>query len=357
MWKDQVDRIRISLQVYLDTKAESLDGPGLNEVFTTVFETYVSKLVLLGKEMPLDFTSEFIQLFFAKVVDRLPEALQSLNEEALASIDIRFIALVVTWNLQQWFEILSNGTDAVPVSEGVLEMASSVIRHLSNDLIILTRAEHDELQQRLNLEWKVCNTLADCLTAYKMFELNLPQKDHEWKRVISQEYPAVARRDIGKVFLETFLYLESLWARELGVQLDRLEDEDVNLNDISDDTIENVEQELVVFAVKIKSLLKLGVLDNSTLQDRISLNESVLGETYRSVIDETAFSVNTAPPKRSLASANHERQIFEDHRTHSPDNEADPASESLGAPDLPVLAETGTVQEDTEPHGYSSELL
>lgn len=355
VWKDQVGHVRIPLQVFLETRGDDFEGQGLNELYRTVFESYVNKLVLLGKVVPLDFSKELMQLFFSKVVGKLPQALEFLEMETLKSVDFKFVALVVLWNLQRWYEILQNTSDASPISRGVLDMVIAMVKELSAILVTLATTQSSTLQARLHVEWKICDALADILTAFKMFELNLPEKDYEWKHVVSREYAVAVKRDLAEVFLEVFLYLEGLWAKELDVQLDRFENEDVDLNNISDHTFEGAEQELLVYVVKLKSLLKLGLIEDPALEKRISLNKSILGQDFQSIIDEDAFSTEPGP-KRSLASANHERQIFENRELNSPE-ELDPIQESSDPPEVPPLADPHTAQEDTEPHGYSSEFL
>ncbi|SCV04421.1 LAME_0H18294g1_1 [Lachancea meyersii CBS 8951] len=310
-WKNQVGQIRVSLQVFLETKADSFAESEVNSLFTTVHETYINKLVMLGKILPLNITPDLMRLYFEKVVNKVPGSLDLLRSETIKAIDFKFVTLAITWNLQRWFEILQNSTDATPLSTNVLQTVINVLRQLTFSLAELSQCSLDELRNCLNIKFKLCDALADCLTAYKMFELNIPSKDYEWQRAIADDYSAVVDPQLAKFFLDVFLYLESLRAKELGVQLDRFEDEDVNLNDISDDNVEDVEQELIVYAVKLKGLLNLGLLDAAIIERRMSLNKNVLGPNFASIADDTAFDT-TQITKRQLASANHERQIFDD---------------------------------------------
>ncbi|SCV01197.1 LANO_0F10616g1_1 [Lachancea nothofagi CBS 11611] len=354
LWKNQVGQLRISLQIFLETKTDDFSESESDELFTNVFEMYVNKLVLLGKIVPLDITSDFLQLFFVKIVDKLPHVLNSLQKETIKEIDFRFITLVVTWNLQQWFNILQNSTDASPLSRSVLETVTNVINQLTHNLSIMGSCQTNELQTRLHINWKFCDTLCDCLTAFKMFELNIPDRDYDWQQAMVQTYAINVGSKLTQSFLDVFLYLEGLRAKELGVYLDRSEDEDVNLNSISDDTIDNVEQELIVYVVKLKGLMNLGLLDASGIESRIAMNKDVLGEEFVSVVDDTAFGSQSAP-KRQLASANHEHQVFD--QSIQSDQESDLGQEPSAHNDRPSLNASATILEEAEPREPSSQYL
>ncbi|CEP60625.1 cohesin subunit IRR1 LALA0_S01e15258g [Lachancea lanzarotensis] len=310
-WKNQLEQLRASFQVFLQTKADGYNGEGINNLLLAAHETYLNKLVLLGKILQLDISSELMNEYFGKIVNRVPKSLELLRHDTIKAIDFRFVTLAVTWNLQRWFEILQNGTDATPFSSSPLQTALVVIEQLSTNLVALSSSEVENIRDCLNIIFKLCDVLFDCLTAFKMFELNIPNKDYEWQRAIDHDYHLVIHPQMPQIFLDAFLYLEGLRAKELGVQLDRFDDEDVNLNDIVDDNVDDVEQELNLFAVKLKSLLTLGLLDDTRIESRIALNKGVLGPNFESIANDTAFTANQAP-KRHLVSANHEHQIFDD---------------------------------------------
>ncbi|SCU97764.1 LADA_0H08152g1_1 [Lachancea dasiensis] len=354
-WKNQVDQVRIPLQLFLETKADSFEDTDIDELLTNVYELYINKLVLLGKVVPLDFNQEIIRLFFDKVVNRLPLVLHLLENDSVKAVDFKILTLVVTWSLQRWFEILQNNPEASPLSSQVLQMVSNIIHQLAYDLNELQSSQVDELHTLLHINWTMCNTLSDCMIAYKMFELNIPEKDIEWKQAIHQDYPIIVDHSLEQSLLNTFLFLESLRAKELDVQLDRLEGEDVNLNSISDENMEDIERELLVYVVKLKSLLNIGLLGTVSIENRISLNKDALGSTFASIIDETAFS-GTAAPKRRLASANHERQVFDDRNVES-DQEFETGRESKSHAIVIPATIPATIPEDDENWENASELL
>ncbi|SCU85089.1 LAFA_0D13828g1_1 [Lachancea sp. 'fantastica'] len=344
-WKNQLEQVRVSFQVFLETKADGYSGEDINTLLIAAHETYLNKLVLLGKVLQLDISPELIQEYFRKIVNKIPQTLELLRHDTIKTIDFRFVTLAVTWNLQRWLEILQNATDATPFSSSPLETAFGVIRQLNTDLAALSRCDGESIRDCLNIKFKLCDVLLDSLTAIKMFELNIPSKDYEWQRAIADNYQVVIRAEMPQIFLDAFLYLEGLRAKELGVQLDRSDDENVNLNDITDDNVEDVEEELNLFAVKLKSLLTLGLLDDTRIESRIALNKNVLGSEFESIADDSAFGANQLP-KRQLASANHEHQIF-DNQGGKSDLKGSHTSEywnrhnpSITSPNVPSRLET-----------------
>jgi hypothetical protein len=91
-----------------------------------------------------------------------------------------------------------------------------------------------------------------------------------------------------------FLTKESIFANVLKIELERYDDEDVNLNSLGAD-LENedadaefrweTEKDFILFTKKLLSLKKLGLIGDK-LVNRIELNVDVLGDLFKTIVQE-----------------------------------------------------------------------
>ncbi|SCW01167.1 LAFE_0D06568g1_1 [Lachancea fermentati] len=357
MWKLEEVHIRIPLQKFLELRFDDPHSIDWNETIIGLYDAYINKLVLLGKITRLEFNVEFLELFFSKFLAQLPQGINSLEKEALQAIDFRFLVLLVAWNLQSWCEIFNSRKEPTAVSRTVLDENSFIIKQISTCLTLMKHSDaNTPPSSRFYLEWKMCSALADIVTASKIFELKLPDKESEWKVVIRQRYLALLNSEISDVFLDVFLFLESVFAKNNNIDLDRFHSEDVNFNNINDSNIENAEQELHIFAVKIKSLLKLGAVEDKQIaqriEQRIALNKKVLGQAYESIINETAFQSSEGDLVASHSKADDEH-IGKDNELDD-DEEIEPIDE-----DSEIMGNSPHSNKPTAPlslQRYSSEI-
>lgn len=91
-----------------------------------------------------------------------------------------------------------------------------------------------------------------------------------------------------------FLSKESILSNFLNIEIERNENEDVNLNsltfenndDLNDDEIKwELEKNLIIFTKKLLTLKKIDLIKND-FYDRIILNKNILGDLFKSIIEE-----------------------------------------------------------------------
>lgn len=319
LWKNQINHIKLLLVKFLQEGFRDLQED-INGILHTMYGVYIDKLVLLGKVFPLEFDREFFELIFEKFVRPLPHWLSQLTLETSRATDFKVFTLYAAWNLQSWYEIFNSHKEESAVSRSALDLNKFLIDELSASLVELSNTSVDNPFTRFHLEHQVGNTLSDILTASKVFELNLPEKEYRWKQVVENDYQLSIGSDVTRVLLDVFLHLESLYANRRGVQLDRFDEEDVNLNDLGNDSgIADVEKELCLFTIKLKSLLKLGFMGESTIENRILLNKDALGGFFKSIVEDAIFTEEQTkkPAMKTVQSGQADSTAF-DHEELGP---------------------------------------
>ncbi|CAI5169478.1 AVN_HP_G0119820.mRNA.1.CDS.1 [Saccharomyces cerevisiae] len=97
--------------------------------------------------------------------------------------------------------------------------------------LVISLAATNETFENINslfyLKWSACTSLMDIIVAIKIFELKLPADATTWRYIF--------------------------FAKQVDVQLERVADEDANLNDLPETGFfENIETEFLLFTVKLK---------------------------------------------------------------------------------------------------------
>ncbi|AMD20632.1 HDL112Cp [Eremothecium sinecaudum] len=303
LWKQQLEKIKISLTKFL--KQMSLtDGNSANEQIQTLHRLYLNKLVVLGKNYRIELHMELLELLFSKYVSQLPLLLHELSSEVLNIVDFRIFTQLVTWNLQTWYQIFEESETPSPVSRQMLDINKFVMDQLSVTVSTLHRCSSENFISKCRLQHSVLSSLLDITIASMMFAYNLSEKESEWNAVIRKEYPVYL--DSPEAILEVYLYLEALYASKIGATLERGNEEDVNFNDVvyePNHAQKDPEKQFCVYLLKLKSLVRLGLLKDEAIEKRIRLNQDVLGGLYQSIIDESIFK--EAKPEGSKVQARH----------------------------------------------------
>ncbi|SCU83834.1 LAMI_0C04918g1_1 [Lachancea mirantina] len=297
LWKSEAANVKVLLQTYLEKNLDDLDVNSANEKIVVLYSLYINKLVLMSKVYPLECGHGFLELFFNKFINRLPEMLANLTTTTTEIVDFRLMTLIVVWALQAWFEVFDRENGPVTVSRTTLDMVKFIAEQISAVLIALRANDGESSLQRYQLENHMCETLADILTAFKMFEIKVSDKQPEWGLTIKSFYQLLIDSDVENAFNDVFLYLESLAAQQQEVSLDHFEREDVELNDIRDTSIPDPFRQLCIFVVKLKSLAKLGYMNETGhVMKRLHLNKQLFGDVYLELVDDTGFETREQRP-------------------------------------------------------------
>ena len=326
MWLNFISHIQLQMKKFLQEKMDPNDyNIDFNEVIGTLYGMYINKLVLLGKEYTIQFDSSLLQLFLTNYISRIPSLFESCYKDTIAMMNFKILTLLVTWQLQKWTEIIKNSIESeeqVLVPTDMVNSIAAIIERLNTTLISINSNDgaSSDLSSDSFVKLNISNALIDIVSTLKIFEISLPEKEHSWSEHISDNFPYFIHERTYKILSHLFLYLEGLCAKDIGIELDRLANEDVNLNDIIDDNLfENNESELLLFTIKLKGLMKLDLL-NDDISERISLNKEKFGSLFASIVDDTIFErvtdnmqlqpskvpIDAAPKATLLSSAGNE---------------------------------------------------
>ncbi|CCD25972.2 cohesin subunit IRR1 NDAI_0G01970 [Naumovozyma dairenensis CBS 421] len=315
---NELTYLKLQLENFLKDKMEKneIGSPeNFNETIVDLYEVYVNKLVLLGKGYTLEFDESLIKLFFKNYMSHMPSMLDSLDIETIELMDFKLLVLLVTWQLQKWEDIFENldptssqfnNTSTLKTSMNTIIL---IIESLNKIMINLPASTESTMTAIYLLNRSLSNSTIDIVVAVRVFELKLPDSN-PWKETLKNKLPYYLHTDVSNTFMEVYLYLEScaVNVNESGIHLDRLAEEDVNLNELPKEELfgGNYERELLLFTIKLKGLIKLELL-RGDIVSRIALNKDHLSPLYTKVIDDTIFKTSTteaSSTKRSIATVN-----------------------------------------------------
>ncbi|AQZ14714.1 IRR1 (YIL026C) [Zygosaccharomyces parabailii] len=317
LWLNHITYLKIHLVKFLGEKiqnSESSQSTDDDKMVNALYGSFLNKLTLLGKVYPIEFEDKLLDLFLNGYVRRVPAIAAHCQLESVQEINFKLLSLLSTWQLQKWVDLLEKSSETtvpsqVPISsfktvKALLDSFYSIFKVLASDL-----NDNDGTLEDFLLKWSAANSFIDILISLKVFELGVADSERSWKSALMEQFPHYIQESANLVFLQVFLYLESLYASESSVQLDRNPEEDANLNDIKYAGFEgNSEKELLLFTIKLKAVMKLGVrLSNDHIATRISLNKEKLGVLYTKVIDDKSFEGS----KDDKASGS--KQLLKDH--------------------------------------------
>ncbi|SMN19961.1 similar to Saccharomyces cerevisiae YIL026C IRR1 Subunit of the cohesin complex [Maudiozyma saulgeensis] len=317
VWLNEISMIKLQFEKYITEKNNYQADLDFGEYTNSIYSQYVNRLVLLGKEYPIEFSSDLLKLFIDKFMSKLIYEVGLGSIENIEVINFKLPVILVTWELQKWIDILekSNSVPGLPSDDperssnmtnvssvrNALSYMSSIIVNMESVLIQINNLTGVDEVVVHKLRSSLASSLIDVLVATKCFELQLPEDEINWKEMLHDViHDSYLNEEVYNALLDTFLYFESIYARDQGIQLDRSHDEDVTLNEVALDS-ENMtsERDLLVFTIKLIGLKKLELLDDKT-STRVSLNKEILGPLFKSVIDDSIFDDANNGTTRSL---------------------------------------------------------
>lgn len=312
LWLNHISHLKIHLGKFLEEKLNNAAQDTENdENINTLYGVFLNKLSLLGKVYPIEFEDNLIKPFLNIFVQRLPQIAANCQLETVQEIHLRLLGLLTTWQLQKWADILEKSSESdspSQVPEASLQTIKSILDSFNFIFDVLSSDTNDingTLEDFL-LKWSVSNSFIDIVISLKVFELGVSDSERSWRHSLRDTFSSYVTANANHILLQVFLYLESLFANESSEQLNRNPQEDVNLNDIKYNGFgDGCEKELLLFTIKLKGLMKLGLLDDG-LFSRINLNKEKLGPLYKSVLEDTIFDqdkksrIPPADPQNSL---------------------------------------------------------
>ncbi|CAI4039730.1 hypothetical protein SMKI_09G1380 [Saccharomyces mikatae IFO 1815] len=306
---NQITTLKIHLKKFLQEKMDPNNSrDDYKDLTCSLYELYINKLAILGREYPIEFDDELLQLFLNNFISRITVMFQSFDDSTAQEINFKILVLLVTWNLQKWKELMDKVTDheaSTPKNlRSIWKPIAAIIGRLNT--LVISLATISDTSGNINslfyLKWSASTSLMDTIVAIKVFELKLPADATSWKYSMSECFPFYLHDDASKVLLKIFLYLESLFAKQLDVQLERVADEDANLNDLPEtEFFNNVETDFLLFTVKLKGLIKLNILDKR-FASRMELNKERLGPLFKKILDDTIME-SSEPNKKNVQKA------------------------------------------------------
>lgn len=291
-WQNQIVHLKILLEKFLDERLS--DGSESFEDHINVLGTmFVNKLALLGKFFPIEFDQALLDKFLEKFLLRIPSEFQNIESATAREMNFSILALLATWEIQKWTENLEKNPPNnahLSIPDYGSRAVSKIVRALEKVLVELNDANDSAWDSNnLSLKLSVSDPLIDILISLKVVELGRPNSERSYEPRLKGLFPMPLPKSTCSALLSIFLYLESVCARKAKVHLDRAPEEDANLNDISEEmATSDCEKRLLVFTIKLKGLIKLGLLSGDII-DRIALNKDKLSPLFAQVIDDSIF--------------------------------------------------------------------
>ncbi|KAK5962883.1 cohesin subunit IRR1 PWA37_005337 [Arxiozyma heterogenica] len=372
VWLNEISHIKLHLMKFFSENAENLtDAKQFNDFISTVYCTYINKLVLIGKVYPVEFDHNLLVQLFDRIFSRFPEYYKQFDTEIIPQISFKLPVILVSWQIHKWAEISKkslllsnkeftnenlnnndidnirgNTTDDKEsnnsynnTSHGsiikTLNTISAILDQFYSILITLRLNNSTNVHDLFKIKWELSNAIIDIFVAIICFELQLPEANRDWKTLIAEKFPTYLPKDIQEQLMETFLYLESLHANENEIQLEKINDENVILNDIHNSPyFKETEKELLVYLIKLKGLLRLGLISDSIIT-RLKLNENKFNSLYQSILNDEIFEdvlSNNVKTGTSHITSVHEDDSINEIPLHSDSRatttELDPLEES-----------------------------
>ncbi|EDO16153.1 hypothetical protein Kpol_1070p36 [Vanderwaltozyma polyspora DSM 70294] len=328
---NQISYLKLQFQKFLiermDPNEYEID---FNETIATLYGRYLNKMVLLGKDYELEVDKQLLQSFMENFLSRVPKFFESCSFDTIKLMNFRFLTLIVTWQLHKWTEIIQNSIDTdatVEVSVDVIQMIASIVERLNTTLITTDNDEYinsEKLAECMLLKLNISTSLMDIVSALKIFDISLPENESSWKESIKENFPYYLHDKVSDILYQIFLYLEAIFSKEIGENIERLAGENVNFNDIENNGVfNNVEAELLLFTIKLKGLIKLKILKGD-INERVKLNKDIFGPLFISIVDETIFENNSKKQPHKLQKNIHQPEHRAVLLSSAGDIESDP---------------------------------
>lgn len=306
-WVKEISMIKLQLLKYLSEFKEDTTQTNFLEFQNTVFSQYLNRLVVLGKEYPVEFSIELVDLLRKRYLSRIAIEVEIGTVIESGDINFKLPVILITWELHKWLGIISNSrglhdqsssknTDrgaAITTTKtvnGAMNYISEIIDGMEKTLVELNNVTNSSDYVVHDLCSSLANSIIDSVVSLESFELQIPDDEINWKDIVGETITErYMTKNIYQSLLDVFLYRESLFAASQQLQLEREGDEDVTLNGLySNADTYQTEKGLFLYTIKLMGLRKLGLLDEKTF-NRICLNKEILGSTFESIIDDSVF--------------------------------------------------------------------
>ncbi|QLL32280.1 hypothetical protein HG536_0C04490 [Torulaspora globosa] len=295
--QNQAIHIKILLEKFLDEKLNDEDG-NILELFELLNTMFINKLTLLGKYYPVEMPDSLLDKFLSKYLLQIPLHSAQIDYDLMKQISFNILALAAAWEIQKWADILTNRSldkneQQIPQLE--VQLLHKILDAFKKVLTAIHNDNANKVSSNFLLKLALANPFIDIIISIKVFQLRLSDNQRSLQQSMEELVPRRLSLEINSALLSIFLYLEGLCAQQLGVHLERSPEEDANLNDIDDEHVsKDCEKVLLIFTIKLKGLIKIGLLDRETM-DRIALNKSKLPVLFGQVIDDTIFDQEKKP--------------------------------------------------------------
>lgn len=300
LWLNELSYIKLQLEKFLieneDKQFDNIEQ--FNEHINTIFSIYVNKLAILGRDYMVETTDELLIKLFKQFYNVIPNRVHDLNDEMLEEVNFRLPVLLATWKLYKWADIMKKSPDSIISNDDyditgsiqAIKYIKTIFDQLSQTLIELKIQESRNKKENkfFAIILSLSNCVIDIIVALKCFELQLPDNEEMWKSNISEQFPKVLPTDLTNVIMYTFLELENFTAKDLGVTLERLNDDDIVLSS-NNTQIEDSEKKLLMYTIKLKTLIKLTLIEDDRITSRLALNKDCFDSLFNKIIDDSIF--------------------------------------------------------------------
>lgn len=277
---------------------------------------YLTKLV---QNLDLSLIAKEWLHNFLEVVDSVVTGYKVILDFVLVVYSWKIEHLIYTEN-QQRFDVIRSFSELEPMSKALLSLLKSI-----DSTIAQVYSEETPIKSQLIIKLTELQTMswakfADLTTSFKIFYVKFKNNNlfrnfnmyfnQGFGLFVSNAYPFELQHQL----LRLFLYKEVRLAKLLNVELERNDEEDVNIEELAVDEIPEeapprsmfdeeeeheleqfkpkgsdkawmVEKDLCVFAIKLFSLLDLALVDEFVLE-RIRLNREVIGGVYLKIVKQ-----------------------------------------------------------------------
>lgn len=220
---------------------------------------------------------------------------------------LRLYINLTSWRVLQVAEFARNDETAIFGTFEGAKTGGSFLDFFSASSLMFTQLKNftiggQELNEwLLNMRCSTAEALADMLVQFQVLKTTtlgsekLNQYFGDYDTYLETQMELKLNEALQSAFLTIFLHLESNLARFLGVQLDRLDNEDVNYGLVKprSDMLESEkrkailihEEKLAVYARKMMGLGKLEIISEDFMK-RLSLNCQELGSLYMGALED-----------------------------------------------------------------------
>ncbi|CCH60963.1 hypothetical protein TBLA_0D04670 [Henningerozyma blattae CBS 6284] len=288
---NNIDEIKLQFDKYLD---EQLNIEKMNNVELEypervggIFDKFLNKLVIFGKEYNIEFEENEFNKFNENFLTKINNLIENFDDSTIKKINFKIFSVIVQWRLKEFEEMGIKSKMTVRT----VEILNTILM-----LFELRRGETDKdiIGKIFMMKWKILNVLIDVIISIKVYDIKEGNNGND----LMENIPYLIQERNIEVIKQIFLAFESYIGTNRDLQLEREDQEDVNINDDSEIIMDRwfgsnkeiIERNFLIFTIKVKSLFKIGILDDNLLDNRMKLNSEKLGKIFSDIINDEIFS-------------------------------------------------------------------